>query len=79
MTDVAEHPTRAPSNADLFARLDRIEDLLTKRLDRQDIKLDSVTSRLDRMEGALGMLKWLGPTGVVAVIFTIAQAAGIIK
>lgn len=70
---------RRPSNGDIYTRLDRIEDLLTKRLDRQDTKLDSTISRLDRMEGGLGMLKWLGPTGIVAVIFAIAQSAGIIS
>jgi hypothetical protein len=80
MTASTDHPTtRGTSNSDLLGRLDRIEDLLTRRLDRQDTKLDSVSSRLDKMEGGLGMLKWLGPTGIVAVIFAIAQASGLIR
>lgn len=79
MTDDPTIDHRRPSNGDIYARLDRIEDLLSKRLDRQDVKLDNALSRLDKMEGGLGMLKWLGPTGVVAVIFAIAQAAGFIR
>lgn len=74
------HPTtRGTSNNDLLGRLDRIEDLLTRRLDRQDGKLDNLSSRLDKMEGGLGMLKWLGPTGIAAVIFALAQSMGLIS
>lgn len=75
-----EHPTtRGTSNGDLLSRLDRIEDKLDRRLNDLDSKVDDVSSRLDRMEGGLGMLRWLGPTGVVAVIFAIATAAGLIR
>lgn len=74
----------AVRNVDLQSQLDRIEDKLDKRLDRTDAKVDRVdgkvdaaTSRLDRMEGGLGMLKWLGPTGVAALIAGIAKSMGV--
>jgi len=65
---------RRPSNGDLSARLERIEDKLDRRLNILDDKVDHVSSRLDRMEGALGMLKWLGPTGVVAIMAALFRA-----
>ena len=75
--DPVDH--RRPSNGDLYQRLDRIEDKLDLRLNTLDAKVDAASARLDRMEGGIGMLKWLGPTGIVAVIFAIAQASGLIK
>ena len=74
-----EYPARPSTYGDLFDRLDRIEDKLDRRLDAVDRKVEGVTSRLDRMEGALSMLRWLGPTGVVAVIAALAQSMGFIK
>lgn len=64
------------TNRDLDTRLDRIEDKLDLRMTTLDAKVDLVASRMDKMEGGLGMLKWLGPTGIVAVIFGIAKGAG---
>lgn len=78
MTD-HPHSTRGTSNNDLLSRLDRIEDKLDRRLNVLDAKVDDANSRLDRLEGGIAMLKWLGPTGIVAVIFAIAQSAGIIS
>lgn len=66
------------TNAEIYARLDRIEDKLDRRLDVTDIKVDLVAARLDKMEGALSMLKWLGPTGVVAVIGALLKSTGYI-
>ena len=77
LDDPVDH--RRPSNGDLYQRLDRIEDKLDLRLNTLDAKVDAASARLDRMEGGIGMLKWLGPTGIVAVIFAIAQASGLIK
>lgn len=80
MTDVAngDHPIRPSSYGDLFDRLDRIEDKLDRRLNSMDIKVDGLTSRLDRMEGGLGMVKWLGPTGLAALVIGVARTAGLI-
>jgi hypothetical protein len=64
------------TNNDLYDRLDRIEDKLDLRLNTLDAKVDLVASRIDRMEGALGMLKWLGPTGVAAVGYALLKGAG---
>lgn len=78
MTDDPMIDHRRPSNGDLYARLDRIEDKLDLRLNLLDAKVDAASARLDRMEGGIGMLKWLGPTGIVAVIFAIAKQAGFV-
>ena len=75
-----EHPsTRGTSNNDLLSRLDRIEDKLDRRLNTLDGKVDDANSRLDRLEGGLAMLKWLGPTGVAALVFALLQSAGFIS
>lgn len=76
MSDLIDN--RRPSNGDLYARLDRMEDHLSRRLEQLAVKVDDDSARLDRMEGGIAMLRWLGPTGVVAVIFALAQAAGVI-
>ena len=79
MTHEPHPPTaRGTSNFDLLSRLDRIEDKLDRRLNTLDHHIQSANQRLDRMEGGIGMLKWLGPTGIVAVVFALAQSAGII-
>lgn len=64
-------------NSDLQTSLDRIEDKIDRKLDKMELKVDAATSRLDRIEGGLGMLKWLGPSGVVAVIAGIAKSMGL--
>lgn len=84
-----DHPTRPSSYSDLFERLDRIEDKLDRRLDsldgkvdRVDLKVDIATSRIDRLEGrlegSLGLVKWLGPTGLAALVYGVAKAQGLL-
>jgi len=68
-----------PTNADIFDRLDRIEDKLDLRLNVVDAKVDAVTSRMDRfegrLEGTLGLVRWLGPAGVGAVLLGLVALA----
>jgi hypothetical protein len=78
VSDVSEHPTRPPSNADVFARIDRLEDTLSKRFDRFDIKVDAVTARVDRLEGGIQFVKWLGPAGVAALIWGLLNSQGVL-
>lgn len=65
---------------DIQSRLDRIEDKLDLRLSSLDAKVDGLASRQDRLEGRLdgsiGMIRWLGPSGVIALLFGVAKAAG---
>jgi hypothetical protein len=88
MTDMSEAPSR-PTNHDIFARLDRIEDKLDRRLDsldgkvdRVDFKVDIATSRIDRLEGrlegSLGLVKWLGPVGIAALIYGLLVSQGLL-
>lgn len=64
------------------ARLDRIEDKLDARMTTLDTKVDNIGSRQDRLEGkldgTLGMVKWLGPTGMGALLFGVMKAAGLL-
>jgi hypothetical protein len=64
------------------ARLDRIEDKLDTRMTTLDSKVDEIKSRQDRLEGefrgAVGMLKWLGPTGVVAIVVGLLRMGNIL-
>jgi len=64
------------------ARLDRIEDKLDTRLTSLDTKVDALATRQTRMEGELrgsiAMVRWLGPTGVGALIFGALKASGLL-
>jgi hypothetical protein len=64
------------------ARLDRIEDKLDTRLTSLDGKVDALATRQTRMEGELrgsiAMVRWLGPTGVAALIFGALKASGLL-
>lgn len=61
-------------------RLNRIEDKLDTRMTTLDSKVDEIKSRQDKLEGelrgAFGMLKWLGPTGVAALVYAVARSSG---
>lgn len=72
-------------------RLDRIEDKLDVRMTALDGKVDAqgraaadadkvMASRLDRLEGklegSLGIVKWLGPVGVAALLFGLLTIYG---
>lgn len=71
---------RRPSNGDLYARLDRIEDKLDRRLNSLDAKVDAVAARQDRLEGriegAASWVKWLGPLGIAALIYGLLVSQG---
>lgn len=75
------------------ARLDRIEDKLDVRMSALDSKVDAqgraaadadakMGSRLDRLEGrlegSLGLIRWLGPVGVAAIIFGLLVLYGLL-
>ena len=70
-----ESPAR-PTNGDIFQRLDRIEDKLDQRLESLDVKVDGAISRLDRLEGGLSLVKWIGPAGVAGVLIGFAKVQG---
>ena len=77
MSDMPDGPP--VRNSDIQSQLNRIEDKIDRRLTELEVKVDAATSRLDRMEGGLSMLRWLGPTGVIAVIIAVAQSSGLIR
>lgn len=64
---------------DAVLRLEGKVDLQSQRLDNE---LDTVKSRIDRLEGRLegsiAVVRWLGPTSVVALIIGIAKMIGAI-
>jgi hypothetical protein len=77
MTDVSNG---APSNIigirDVLDAVNRLEGKMDSRLDVLDAKVDQVSSRQDRIEGVLSVVKWLGPVGVVALVYGIGKASG---
>ena len=66
----------------LESRLERIEDKLDARMNTLDQKVDGLSTRQDRLEGRLDgmavLIKWLGPVGVVAIIFGLLVAYGLL-
>ena len=74
---------------DIQARLDRIEDKgerietkLDSRLSNLDTKDDAIATRQTRLEGQLAgsiaMIRWLGPTGVAALVFALLKGSGFV-
>ncbi len=67
---------------DVYDIVARLETKIDSRFSDIDAKVDSLSSRVDRLEGRLegsiGVIKWLGPAGVVALIYGIAKAQGIV-
>jgi len=64
------------------ASLDRIEDKLDTRMTTQDRKVDAVKSDLDQLRGelrgSLGVVKWLGPVGLAALLFGLLSVYGLL-
>lgn len=63
-------------------RLDRIEDKLDRRMTDLDAKVDGLGARQDRLEGklegTLGIIKWLGPVGLAALVFGLMTVYGLL-
>lgn len=66
----------------LEGKVDGLEGRFAERVEKIDTRVDAVMLRQERfegrLEGSLGMVKWLGPAGVVAVIFGVAKTAGLL-
>lgn len=61
----------------LESRLDRIEDRIVARLEALETDVRANRSRLDKIEGGMLFVRWLGPAGVGAVLLgLLALAAG---
>lgn len=60
----------------------RLEGKVEAASNRFDAELDTVkqeqTYLRGKIDGSLGMVKWLGPTGVAAVIVAVAKGAGLL-
>ena len=61
---------------DVFEAVNRLEGKVDTRLNQLEGKVDTIASRQDRLEGGLSLVKWLGPTGLVALVYAIGKAAG---
>lgn len=60
---------------DVFEAVNRLEGKVDSRLNALDAKVDTLTSRQDRLEGAISLIKWLGPAGLVGLVYGIGKAA----
>jgi hypothetical protein len=60
----------------------RLEGKVDGQSARLDTEIDAVKSRMDRLEGrlegAMGLVKWLGPTSIVALVIGIAKMANLL-
>lgn len=77
MSDV---PVNGSSNLigikDVFEAINRLDGKVEARLTQLETKVDLVSSRQDRLDGALSLVKWLGPAGLVGLIYGLGKAAG---
>ena len=62
---------------DVFEAVARLEGKVDTRLNALDAKVDEVASRQDRLEGGLSLVKWLGPAGLVGLVYGIGKASGL--
>lgn len=71
------------------ARLDRIDDKLDKYRDATALKFDTLDAKVDvikseqdvlkgELRGSVGMVKWLGPAGITALIAGLLKATGVL-
>lgn len=63
-----------PTLRDIYEAVDGLRDDVNQRLDKTDDRLDGALSRLDRIEGAMALVKWLGPAGVAGIILGLIAA-----
>lgn len=60
----------------------RLEGKVEAASNRFDTELDIVkqeqTYLRGKIDGSLGMVKWLGPTGVAALVIVVAKGAGLL-
>ena len=61
---------------DVFEAINRLEGKVDSRLNALEAKVDQVSARQDRLDGALSLVKWLGPAGIVGLLYGIGKAAG---
>jgi len=61
---------------DLLEAVNRLEGKMDTRLAVLDAKVDLVSARQDRLDGALSLVKWLGPAGVLGLVYGIGKAVG---
>jgi tetrahydromethanopterin S-methyltransferase subunit B len=73
---VSEGNTNLIGIKDVFEAVNRLEGKVDSRLNALDAKVDTATSRLDRLEGAISLIKWLGPVGLVGLVYGIGKGAG---
>lgn len=76
MTTDSTSPERVTIR-DVYDLVEKVRVEMGQRIDTTDTKVDAMGSRLDRMDGALGMVKWLGPSGVVLLIVGVLKASGV--
>lgn len=75
MSDVTP-PSNLIGIRDVFEAVARLEGKVDSRLKSLEDKVDLVSSRQDKLDGALSLVKWLGPAGVIGLIYGIGKAAG---
>ena len=63
-------------DAKIETRFSALESKVDTRLDKTDDKVDHLSSRIDRFDGAISVVKWLGPAGVVGIIYGLGKSAG---
>lgn len=65
-----------PTIRDVYELVDEATTKIGNRLDKQDDRLDGAVSRLDRIEGAVNVIKWLGPVGLAALLYGVLKGGG---
>jgi len=77
MSDVSSGGGNLIGIRDVFEAVARLEGKVDTRLNTLDAKVDDLASRQDRLEGALSLVKWLGPAGLVGLVYGIGKASGL--
>lgn len=63
---------------DVYDLVATVRTEMGRRIDETDRKVDGALSRLDRMEGGIGMVKWLGPSSIGLLIIGFLVVSGVI-
>ncbi len=72
----ADREELADLRRELIAGFQRIEDKLDERLTATEGKTDGIDKRLDRIEGGMGLIRWIGAGLATTLLGLLAHLAG---
>ena len=75
---VEHEPGNVIGIRDVYNAVIRLDGKMDLRIGEVTSRVDRVESRQDRNDGRLDMIRWLGPAGVVGLVYGIAKSMNLL-